>query len=475
MKKIEMFFILLFASLIPIIVYAIPSKPGNFNSASNVTHTGDITISSDTEESDKTYTSSIGGRHALFFNSGTSKINNPTIDKTGDSDGDEADFYGINAAVFAHNGANVTINGGNIKTNGAHANAIFSYSTGIINLNDSIINTISNNSGGVMVTGGGTLNANNLTVKTMGNSSAAIRSDRGGGTLNVEKGSYETNGVGSPVIYSTANVSVKDAVLTSNSSEGVVIEGFNSVSLNNVKLTDTNNSLNGNSETYKNIFIYQSMSGDADEGVGTFTSKDSKIVTNKGDTFFVTNTKANISLENNVIENNDQDFLRIQASKWGNSGSNGGNVTMTLTNQKVSGNIIVDDISTLDLTIENSSVLESSINSENKSKNITLKIDNNSVLSLQNDTYITKLENDSEDNSNIYSNGKYKLYVNGNEVSINEEIYKENNNLVISKKETKHTSKSNLKYMYILIGLLIIIIILSNVIIIKKLKNKSVK
>lgn len=475
MKKIEMFFILLFASLIPIIVYAIPSKPGNFNNSSNVTHTGDTTISIDTEESDKTYTSTTSGKHALFFNSGTSKINNPTIDKTGDSDGDEADFYGINAAVFAHNGANVTINGGNIKTNGAHANAIFSYSTGIININDSIINTISNNSGGVMVTGGGTLNATNLTVKTMGNSSAAIRSDRGGGTLNVEKGSYETNGVGSPAIYSTANISVKDAVLTSNSSEGIVIEGSNSVNLNNVKLTDTNNSLNGNSETYKNIFIYQSMSGDAEEGVGTFTSKDSNILTNKGDTFFVTNTNAVISLENNVIENNDQDFLRIQTGKWGNSGSNGGSVTMTLTNQKASGNIIVDEISSLDLTLENSSVLESSINNENKSKNITLKIDKESVLSLQNDTYITNIENENEDNSNIYSNGKYKLYVDGNEVSINESTYEENNNLVISKKETKTNSNSNIKYIYILIGLLIIIILLSSLIIIKKIKNKSGK
>ena len=41
MRKIEIFFILLFASLIPIIVYAIPSKPENFSSTSNVTPTGE--------------------------------------------------------------------------------------------------------------------------------------------------------------------------------------------------------------------------------------------------------------------------------------------------------------------------------------------------------------------------------------------------------------------------------------------------
>ena len=83
--------------------------------------------------------------------------------------------------------------------------------------------------------------------------------------------------------------------------------------MNNVNLTDTNTTLNGNSETYKNIFIYQSMSGDADEGLASFTAKDSIITTNKGDTIFVTNTKATISFTNNKIINNDSTgaFLRI--------------------------------------------------------------------------------------------------------------------------------------------------------------------
>lgn len=114
-----------------------------------------------------------------------------------------------------------------------------------------------------MTTGGGVMNAKNLTIETSGTSSAAIRTDRGGGTVTVEKGTYKTNGQGSPTIYSTANVTVKNASLTATSSEGVVIEGKNKVTLNNVKLTDTNNKLNGKSTTYKNIFLYQSMSGDA--------------------------------------------------------------------------------------------------------------------------------------------------------------------------------------------------------------------
>lgn len=93
--------------------------------------------------------------------------------------------------------------------------------------------------------------------------------------------------------------------------------------------------------SYKNIFLYQSMSGDAADGEAKFISKNSEIITNKGDSFYVTNTTASIELENNKITNNDSigNFLRIQKDSWGNSGSNGGTVTFKTTNQDIIGNI----------------------------------------------------------------------------------------------------------------------------------------
>ena len=52
-----------------------------------------------------------------------------------------------------------------------------------MNISDSIITTTADNSCGIQTTGGATTNAENLTVNTSGNSSAAIRSDRGDGTV----------------------------------------------------------------------------------------------------------------------------------------------------------------------------------------------------------------------------------------------------------------------------------------------------
>ena len=390
--------------------------PGS-SSAKDISYTGAVTFLSDTTETEKTYASSADSQQSLLASGGTSTITGATITKTGTADGDEADFYGTNAAVLSYNGAVLNIEGGSVKTDGTHANAVFAYGTGTINISDTTVETSSDCSGGIMVTGGGTLTADNLTVETQGRSSAAIRSDRGGGTMTVNGGTFTTNGVGSPAVYSTADIKIKDATLISNVSEGLIVEGKNSISIDNCTVEDTNTKLNSNSGTYKNIFLYQSMSGDADEGTAGFSANNSRITTNKGDTIFVTNTSAKVYLENNTIVNNDGDFLRIEAGKWGTEGKNGGTVTLEMVNQKVEGSIIVDAISSLEISLKNGSELTGAIDTDNQAKSIKLTLSTDSVLNLTADTYVDSLENELSDNSNIHLNG-HKLYVNGKEMSV---------------------------------------------------------
>lgn len=156
------------------------------------------------------------------------------------------------------------------------------------------------------------------------------------------------------------------------------------------------------------------MSGDADTGTAEFNAKDSTIITNKGDTLYATNTKAVITLENNEFINNDStgNFIRIQKDSWGNSGSNGGDITLNLINQKANGSIVVDSISTLAMSLNNESYYEGQINNSNEAKSITLKLDKDSKIKLTGDSYVISLEDDDSSYSNIDLNG-YKLYVNG--------------------------------------------------------------
>ena len=403
-----------------------PNKPGDESgeqgggTSSSVSYSGANTISSDTTTSSQTYSSTTAEENALLVSGGTSTVTNPTVTKSGSPSGqsDNYDFYGTNAAVLVYNGATLNVTGGTVTTSSSYSSGVFAYGTGIANVSGTTINTSSNNSGAVMVTGGGTLTATNVTATTQGNSSAAIRSDRGGGTLTVTGGKYTTNGTGSPAIYSTADITVNNAMLTSTKSEGIVIEGKNSVNLNGTTLTDTNNTLNGQSTTYKNIFLYQSMSGDASVGTSSFKATDSTITTNKGDTFYITNTSAVIELDNNTFVNNDSTgvFLRAEAAAWGTSGSNGGQVTLTMSDQNAEGDIVIDSISILDMSLSDSSAYTGTINGDNTAQSISLTLDSSSTITLTGNSYITSLSNADSTNSNINLNG-YSLYVNGTAIT----------------------------------------------------------
>ena len=362
-------------------------------SSSNITYNWANSISSTTTASNKTYSSSTASENALLIEWWNSTLTNITVEKTWDSEWwDSADFYGTNAAVLAKAGS-VTIKNSTITSNATHGNAVFAYGEWSITISDSTITTKKDTSWWIMVTWWWKLTANNLTVTTAWRSSAPIRSDRWWWTLTVNGWTYTSNWLGSPAVYSTADITVNDATLVSNISEWVVVEGKNSVTLNNVDLTASNTQHNGKSTTYKAIFLYQSVSWDAEEWTAEFEAKDSKITSKNWDTIYVTNTSAKITLENNTITNSVWDFLRIEAGAWWKSWSNGWDVTLKLINQDVDWDIIVDSISSLDMSITNGSSFKWAINTDNQSQDITVTLDSTSTWTLTADTYITKLNN----------------------------------------------------------------------------------
>ena len=367
----------------------------------------DITVNETlTDDSDGGHAIEVSGEEAEYANTGVSK--------TGDADGDDADFYGENSAVFATEKATLSVKDSLIETNGRHANAVFSYGEGTtVNISDSVIETQGDCSGGIMTTGGGTMNASNLTINTSGRSSAAIRSDRGGGTVTVSNGYYKTTGMGSPVVYSTADITVSDAYMESTASQGVVVEGKNSVTLNNDTLIADNNTKNSDkSDYYQAVMIYQSMSGDAAEGTSSFTASGGSITNRNGDIFFVNNTATEISLSGVEISNEDADgvFLRAEAAGWGNEGSNGGKVDLTATAQTINGDMLVDDVSVLNLYLKDSSAFTGAINPEKQSGDVYVEIEEGSTWTLTADSYVSGLT--VGEGSAIDLNGN-KLYVDG--------------------------------------------------------------
>ena len=284
-----------------------------------------------------------------------------------------------------------------------------------------MITTAGNGSGGIMTTGGGVTYANNLTVTTSGRSSAAIRADRGGGTVVADGGTYTSNGLGSPAIYSTADITVKNATLVSNLSEGVCIEGMNAITLENCDMTANNTAMNGNATFLDTIMIYQSMSGDADSGTSSFTMTGGSLTSLSGHMFHVTNTHAVITLSGVTLVNEGSDVLLSVCDDGWHGASN--TAELVADAQALSGTILVGDNSTLTLTLKNGSSFEGTVSGEivnakgstvsEEVGTVSVTLDGTSTWTLTADTYITSFDGDL---AGVIGNG-YTLYVNGEAVN----------------------------------------------------------
>ena len=334
-------------------------QPDSYDAVQSLSE--DAAISGETIESTGT------DENALLITGGTVTADNATVTRASEDStgGDASSFYGVGAAILA-TGGTLTVSNSEITTDANGGAGVFAYGDAVVTVSDTTVSTSKDTSGGVHVAGGGTLYANNLTVTTEGASSAAVRSDRGGGTLVVDGGSYTASGSGSPAVYVTADVTLSNAALTATGSEALCLEGLNSVSLTDCDLTGDMPDQDQNDTTWT-VILYQSMSGDSEVGKGTFTMEGGSLTSLNGGLFYTTNTESEFSLRNvTLTAADDSEFLlrctgNANQRGWGQTGANGADCTFTAAEQTMDGDVIWDSISNLDLNLTEGSVLTGAI------------------------------------------------------------------------------------------------------------------
>ena len=370
----------------------------------------DTTVSNETIESTGT------DENAALISSGANvTLDNDTITRTSaDSQGgDNSSFYGLGAAVLATEGT-AYVKDGSVTTDAAGGAGLFAYDDGTVYASGTTVETTQDTSGGVHVAGGGTLYGWDLDVETNGESSAAIRSDRGGGTMVLDGGNYVSNGVGSPAIYSTADIAVSNASLTANGSEAVCIEGLNSIHLYDCDLTGNMSDLDQNDNTWT-VILYQSMSGDSEVGNSTFQMDGGSLTSENGGVFYTTNTESTITLNNVDINYNDDNEFFLQCTGntnqrgWGQAGANGADCHFTGISQDMQGDVIWDSISDLDFYLTEGSSLtgavvdDESYAGEGGEGYCNVYVSADSTWTVTGDSTVSSLENEG---TIVDSNGK---------------------------------------------------------------------
>lgn len=373
-------------------------------------YTEDTTVSNETIESTGT------DENAALISSGASvTLDNDTITRTSEDSkgGDNSSFYGVGAAVLATDGT-AYVKDGSVTTDAAGGAGLFAYGDGTVYASGTIVKTTQDTSGGVPVAGGGTLYGWDLDVETNGESSAAIRSDRGGGTMVIDGGNYVSNGVGSPAIYSTADIAVSNATLTANGSEAICIEGLNSIHHYDCDLTGNMSDLDQNDNTWT-VILYQSMSGDSEVGNSTFQMDGGSLTSENGGVFYTTNTESTITLNNVDINYNDDNEFFLQCTGntnqrgWGQSGVNGADCHFTGISQDMQGDVIWDSISDLDFYLTEGSSLtgavvdDESYAGEGGEGYCNVYVSADSTWTVTGDSTVSSLENEG---TIVDSNGK---------------------------------------------------------------------
>ena len=353
-------------------------------------------------------------------NGGSLSLDNSVIEKSGGdtSNTESSDFTGLNAAVLVNSASFINLTNADITTNAKGANAVFvTGSSSQAYVENVTITTGKDSSRGLDATYSGTIIAHNVTINTSGDHCAATATDRGEGTLYVYDSVLNTNGYGSPSIYSTGNINVYDSTGSATASSIAVIEGKNSITIDGCEFNTYSYGRTTHGIDCCAVMIYQSMSGDASVGTGSFTSTDCVLsvspessVYSSAPFFFITNTDAEIYLENTEINYGSGILINVSGNtgEWGRSGSNGGDLSFTSVNQVLSGNIYVDSISTAVLKLS-STRISSAINPSNTAGSISLSLSGDSTWSLTGNSYLTTFSDDDTTLSNIQSNG-YNIY-----------------------------------------------------------------
>ena len=371
------------------------------------TFTGTSVVTEDKSIAHELITNTTSDQNAFIGkNKAVVTIENSVFDKTGNTTSDDnSNFRGQNAVILGIAGSQINIKGSNITSSSNGSNAVFATGEGsVINVENTNIHTKSDSSRGLDATYKGTVNGKNLTITTEGAHSATLATDRGEGTITAAAAKLTTSGTGSPIIYSTGNITANNVNGVANNSEIGVVEGKNSITLTNSNVTGYKD--NG-------FMLYQSFSGDAESGIARLKAENNTLTTySTGAFIYVNNTTAEADLTGNtILMPNTTTLVKAAAdSRWGKDGENGGHLTLRASNQALNGNILADAISTVALDMTNGSSLVGAVNTNNSAKEVTVKLSKDSSWTLTGDSYVKTLTNEDTTGENIHLNG-YKLVV----------------------------------------------------------------
>ncbi|MCH4157680.1 MAG: hypothetical protein LKF34_03660 [Acidaminococcaceae bacterium] len=325
------------------------------------------------------------------------------ITKSGDNASGEYTDGGLNAAVLTTD-ANASLDTCTVTSDGTGASGIFaSGMAGKVRAHNTTVSTSGEASRALAAVNGATISANKMTLTTAGKESPALFAFGDDASLLVSDSKITTTGADSPCVYSLGTVSLVTSTATATNSEMAVVEGSNDLTLDAVKLTG--------GKKY-GLLLYASLWEDADPGTAVLAVRNSTLTsTAPAGLFYVTNTKAAVTLENSVLNYSGDVVAQVGAGPWGTPGRNGAIFDLTLTKQQLNGNIVADKLSKVSINLAQGSTWNGTVNTDASAREANVNMHALANWSLSGDAHLNIFTDDDLKLENVASNG-YRIYYN---------------------------------------------------------------
>lgn len=293
---------------------------------------------------------------------------------------DDRRSTGRNSVLLADGGSKVLLEICDVTSHTTQADGISSSGEGTrVIVQEGTITINRMGSAAVNAIHGGEVVIQETEVNTAGNQSPAFYT-LNGGSVDVTGAFGLTAGQASPLFHSDGKiVATKCRMNAARWTIGNVEDGQLVMVKNDVK-----------SGGISGFLLYSTK----DAAVESMLSlADNKISVGEGPVFLVTNNdNAHISVKGNSISSKSDMLMEVRADDWGTKGQNGGHAHLWVDKQSLSGNILVDSISSLEVGFRKGAKLNGQINEkENRCAQVCVHIGTGSSWTSKGESYLTSI------------------------------------------------------------------------------------
>lgn len=344
---------------------------------------------------------------ALIENGGSLTLNKAFLTKTGDSQDDAR--LGYNAILHAKDkNSKAYLVNSKLSADSLNSAGLFSTEQAQIYANKTTISTTADQSAALYASKEGQILVNKLTVATQGKDSAGITADLGG-QISATNSVLSTSGSQSPLLSSKGQLEVKNITGSAGTSPIASLIGSGNLLIQDSDLTNSTDDRSADTadqEIPSPISIYSEDAYQDEENRPTaslnISNSNISSAISSGDLIYLTNTQANITLNNNQLTYNNAkvNLLKLAGNNknMGLAGSNGAQANLLCLNQDLKGDIEVDSISSLNLTLKEKSIYTgktkislNAVNTNPSDNPITVNISKNSKWIMTADSTISQL------------------------------------------------------------------------------------